>query len=95
MSRLGVSRSLWELYKSAESTEQYRTDPDAFLARFELEPDEAADVRAMDVRALFERGIHPFLVYMSAFRLEGAFSLEFVFRYVGQLDGLDLRDIEL
>jgi protocatechuate 4,5-dioxygenase alpha chain len=93
MTQLGMNSALWGVYTSAENAERIRTEPEAYLASFELSAEEATALAAQDYATLLQLGAHPFLMFKMAFRLAGGFSMEFIQGYVGQLEGLDLRDI--
>lgn len=93
MSTYGVNRALWGVYKTRENAQLLVEAPDEYLKEFPLTDTERKALAARDYRTLFEGGAHPFLVYMCAFRLAGAFSYQFVTDYIEKLDGLELVDI--
>lgn len=93
MSKLGMNKALWAMYTSAERTEQALSDPAAFLADFDLTPHESSAVAALDFAALLTAGAHPFLMFKAALRTRGPMNLPKLREYVGQLHGLELRDI--
>jgi hypothetical protein len=90
MTQLGMNSALWGVYTSAENAERIRKEPETYLATFDLTAEEAT---AQDYATLLQLGAHPFLMFKMAFRLAGGFSMEFIQGYVGQLEGLELRDI--
>ena len=79
MSRYGLDKALWLAIRG----EQGET---------ELTDEERRAFEACDVRALYELGAIPFLVYQYALGRAGGFSLEFVGDYVRQLAGLEPVD---
>lgn len=93
MSVLGVDSALWGVYTTQENANRLRTDPDAYLAQFDLTEEESHAIAAQDFAFLLDAGAHPFLMYKMALRLEGRFSIEFLERYLGPLRGHELRDI--
>lgn len=93
MSVYGLDSALWGVYTSQESAELLRTAPHTYLEPFDLTEEEARAIAEQDFAALLDLGAHPFLMYKMALRLEGAFSLSFLERYLGQLQGHSLRDI--
>ncbi|NAZ81521.1 hypothetical protein GTR02_06785 [Kineococcus sp. R8] len=93
MSKYTLNRVLWEGAAKPELARGIVEDPDTALATRDLSDAERAALGAADVRALFEMGVHPFLLYNFALRLAGRFSMEFVHEYLAQLEGLELRDL--
>ncbi|HWI30069.1 MAG TPA: hypothetical protein VNT50_01125 [Microbacterium sp.] len=93
MTQLGINTALWNVYTSEANARLIREDPDTYLAEFELSEAERVALAQQDYRTLLELGAHPFLMFKMAFRLAGGFSMEFIENYVGQLQGLSLRDI--
>ncbi len=93
MSIHGLNTALWGVYTSRANAEDLRDQPHEYVARFELTAEEAAAIAGQDYAALLELGAHPFLMYKTALRLEGQFSIEFLKRYLGPLQGHQLRDI--
>ena len=79
MSRYGLDKALWLAIRGrAEDVE--------------LTDEERAAFDAVDVRALYQAGAIPFLIYQYALGKAGGFSFEFVGDYVRQLDGLEPVD---
>jgi hypothetical protein len=93
MTQLGMNSALWGVYTSAENAERIRDEPGVYLATFDLTAEETAALESQDYATLLQLGAHPFLMFKMAFRLAGGFSMEFIQGYVGQLEGLELRDI--
>ncbi len=94
MSRYTTSRVLWEVAADADLAKRFQVDPEDILADRELSDDERAALSTVDVRRLFQLGVHPFLLYNFAMRLNGGFSLEFMASYVGKLEGLQVGNLE-
>jgi hypothetical protein len=61
MSWYGLNKFVWDLQYS-EPRAQYEADSDGFLARYDLTPEEAAAVRARDIRAMWVLGVNPYLL---------------------------------
>ena len=79
MSRYGLDKALWLAIRGrAEDVE--------------LTDEERTAFDAVDVRALYQAGAIPFLIYQYALGKAGGFSFEFVGDYVKQLDGLEPVD---
>lgn len=94
MSHYATSRVLWEVARDGSLAELLRTDPAAVLDSRDLESKERKALAAGDIRALFELGAHPFLLYHFALRLAGGWSLPFMQDYLGKLQGLSVGDLE-
>lgn len=62
MSVYAINKVCWLIERSAEFRQRLREDPQAALAPFPLDPEEARGLREGDVVALFQRGAHPFLL---------------------------------
>lgn len=94
MSRYATSRAMWEITRDRELAEQFRSDPAAVLAERDLDDEERKALTAADIRALFELGTHPFVLYHFALRVEGGWSMPFLQSYIGQLQGLTVGNLE-
>ena len=94
MSHYATSRVMWEITRDRELAERFRADPAAVLDGWDLDDAERKALAAQDVRALFERGIHPFVVYHFALRLAGGISMAFMQDYLAQLKGLTVGNLE-
>ncbi len=93
MSRYGIDKALWDVYRDAGLAKAFTDDPGGFLADRELTEDERTAFAGRDVRSLFSAGAHPFLLYNFSLRLEGRFSIPFAVGYVQRLQGLRPGDI--
>ena len=94
MSHYATSRVMWEITRDRELAERFRADPAAVLDGWDLDDAERKALAAQDVRALFELGIHPFVVYHFALRLAGGISMAFMQDYLAQLKGLTVGNLE-
>jgi hypothetical protein len=94
MTRYAVDKVLWKVAKDPEFGAAYFTDPAGSIEGFELETPEYDALQAQNIRALFEVGAHPFLLYSYAIAKNKGWSLQFMQDYVAELDGLTLGDIE-
>jgi len=63
MSTHAIEKALWLVCYDERGAEQFAADPDAFLERYHLEPDERQLVKDGDVRALLDRRVNDMLVY--------------------------------
>lgn len=94
MSHYATSRVMWEIYRDRDLAAKFVADPAAVLDGRDLDDEERAALAAHDIRALFERGIHPFVVYHFALRLAGGVSMAFMQDYLGRLQGLTVGNLE-
>ena len=94
MSLYTTSRAMWEITREKELATRFQADPEAVLDGLDLTDVEHKALATNDIRALFELGIHPFVLYHFALRLAGGFSLSFIQQYLGELQGLTVGDLE-
>jgi protocatechuate 4,5-dioxygenase alpha chain len=94
MSKYAVDKVLWEIGQRNEAVVAFDADAEAFLAGRELEDDERRALAARDLRAIFQLGCHPFLLYFFAIRIAGGWTFGLMIDYVKALEGLELLDIE-
>ncbi|WP_306316610.1 MULTISPECIES: hypothetical protein [unclassified Streptomyces] len=94
MSRFATSHVMWEITRDRGLAERFTADPDAVLAGRDLTEAERTALAAADLRALFQAGVHPFVLYHFALRLAGGFSMPFMERYLGQLRGLTVGSLD-
>jgi hypothetical protein len=59
-SRVNVVAS--DMIRDRDLSKKLDTDPDYFIQKYSLTPDELAAMRNRDLPKLFEMGLHPFLV---------------------------------
>jgi hypothetical protein len=62
MSLYAAEKFIFLLKKDAALQEQFRADPAAALAAFELSPKEADALKGGDLPALYAMGLHPLLL---------------------------------
>lgn len=62
MSLYQLQKLMYEVNRSPERRETYRHDRAAFLARFDLTDEEKDAVTRLDIRTLYQRGVHPLLL---------------------------------
>lgn len=94
MSRYATNRVMWDVTRDRDLAERFSADPTSVLEGRELTDGEHAALATADLRALFELGTHPFVLYHFALRLAGGFSMPFMQEYLSQLQGLTLGDLE-
>ena len=94
MSRYATHRVLWEVAADGDLAQRLKDDPTLALADRDLTDQESAALAEGDVRGLFELGVHPFLLYTFALRLNGGFTIPFFEAYLEALKGLELGDLE-
>ena len=94
MSRYETSRVMWEVTRDRELADRFRMDPALVLDGRDLTEAEGTALARRDIRGLFQLGVHPFLLYHFALRLEGGNSMPFMKEYVGKLEGLTVGDLE-
>jgi protocatechuate 4,5-dioxygenase alpha chain len=85
---------MWEITRDRELADRFQADPATVLDGRDLDDDERAALADHDLRALFERGIHPFILYHFALRLAGGWSVPFMQDYLTRLKGLTVGDLE-
>jgi hypothetical protein len=61
MSRYSLNKFVWDI-QYPEPRARYEADPEGFLARYDLTPEEAAAVRTRDIRAMWLCGVNPYLL---------------------------------
>ena len=94
MSHYATSRAMWEMTRDRDLAEEFRADPAAVLDGRDLDVAERKALAAADLRALFELGIHPFVLYHFALRLAGGWSPQFMRDYLARLEGLTVGNLE-
>jgi len=71
----GLEKAVFDIASGPEQAESYRKNPDSFLARYRLTPEEAHLVKVLDVRRMVELDLNPMLVMRLFTTLEGRASL--------------------
>ncbi len=62
MSLYQLQKLMYEVNRSPERRDAYRHDRAVFLARFDLTDKEREAVTRLDVRTLYQLGVHPLLL---------------------------------
>lgn len=65
MSVHAIEKALWQIYLNPADAERYKADPQAFANEFKLDDGERADLAALDVMGMQNRGTNPLLVMMA------------------------------
>ena len=85
---------MWEITRDRALADRFRADPATVLDGRDLDDEERKALAAHDLRGLFERGIHPFVLYHFALRLAGGWSPAFMQDYLARLKGLTVGNLE-
>ena len=62
MSLYQLQKLMYEVNRNADRRESYRADSGAFLGRYDLTPEEKNAITKLDVRKLYQLGVHPLLL---------------------------------
>ena len=62
MSLYQLQKLIFEVNRNPERREEYRKDGAAFAARYDLTAEEKDAVTTLDIRALYQRGVHSLLL---------------------------------
>ncbi|MGE5302531.1 MAG: hypothetical protein ACM3TN_04335 [Alphaproteobacteria bacterium] len=62
MSLYHVQKLMYDVNRNPERREEYRKDKAAFAARYDLTAEEKDAVARLDVRRLYQLGVHPLLL---------------------------------
>ena len=62
MSLYQIQKLMYEVNRNPERREAYRKDKAAFAARYDLTADERDAVTQLDIRRLYQFGVHPLLL---------------------------------
>ena len=62
MSLYQLQKLMYEVNRSPERREEYRKDKFAFAARYDLTGEEKDAVTQLDIRRLYQLGVHPLLL---------------------------------
>lgn len=57
-----MDKVLYQLHHKPDHLEAYNSDPDAYLARFDLPEDLARCIKQNDVAAMYLSGVNPYLL---------------------------------
>jgi len=63
-----IEKVLWQVHTNPAEAERFRADPAAYIADFNLDPDERAWLTAFDAGAMAEAGVSS-MVLMMAFQV--------------------------
>jgi protocatechuate 4,5-dioxygenase alpha chain len=89
-----MSRVMWEITRDRDLADRFKADSATVLDGRDLDDDERKALAAADLRALFELGAHPFVLYHFALRLAGGWSVPFMQDYLACLKGLTVGNLE-
>jgi hypothetical protein len=62
MSLYQVQKLMYEVNRNPDRRDEYRKDKTAFAARYDLTPEERDAVNRLDIRKLYQFGVHPLLL---------------------------------
>lgn len=62
MSLYQIQKLIYDVNRNPERREAYRADAAAFVARYELSAEEQAAINDLDIRKLYQFGVHPLLL---------------------------------
>jgi hypothetical protein len=62
MSLYQLQKLIFEVNRNPERREEYRKDAGAFAERYDLTKEEKEAVTNLDIRALYQRGVHSLLL---------------------------------
>lgn len=65
-----LHKLLFDIRRDAAVTSQYLEDPDAVLDQYGIQDEWRQYMRSLDFKALYERGINPYLLYFCAIQLQ-------------------------
>ena len=85
MSLNSVERVFWEFGNDPGRIERFRADPNAYLANYDLEPEERRAIEEVDVKSLAESGVSTLLTLMIWPLLKGPEGMPF--SYLEHMNG--------
>lgn len=62
MSLYQLQKLIFEVNRNPRRREEYRKEPSAFASGYELTPQEKDAIANLDIRALYQLGVHPLLL---------------------------------
>jgi hypothetical protein len=62
MSLYQLQKLIYEVNRNPERREAYRADGVAFASRYDLTPQEQEAIKKLDIRKLYQLGVHPLLL---------------------------------
>lgn len=84
MSLYQLQKLIFDVNRNPERRERYRADRGTFVSGYDLSPEEREAVERLDIRTLYQAGVHPLL--LRPFTLLHQVSNE---DYAGALKGLE------
>ena len=87
MSVNALEKALWQIYLRPADAQRYSVDRQAYAREFNLDEGERADLAALDVMAMQDRGANVLLVMMVFQTVEGVERLHDYFAIVNQGSG--------
>jgi len=88
-----IERVLWELGDKESRVEQFKTDPDSYLANRDLSEAERQMLKEMDVKSLVDHGVSSMLTMMAWPLIHGADDVPF--DYLTKMNGGTLPSMGL
>lgn len=85
MSVNAMEKALWQIYLNPADAQRYSADRRAYAQEFNLDEGELADLAALDIMAMQDRGANPLLVMMVFQTVEGVERLHDYFAIVNQV----------
>lgn len=64
-----VQKLLWDVRRDPSVAERFRREPDAVLDGYGIAGEHRAAMRALDLKALYDAGANPYLLYFCALQL--------------------------
>lgn len=65
MSRYQIDKLLRDLRRDPELTTQFRSNAESVLDRYKLDVEERELLKRWEIRALYDRGVHPLLLLLA------------------------------
>jgi hypothetical protein len=65
-----LHKLLWDIRRDATTKDRYLADPDEVLDDYGVDGELRGFMRALDFKAMYERGTNPYLLYFCAIQLE-------------------------
>lgn len=64
-----VHKLLWDVRRQPSLAQRFRAEPDAVLDEYGVTGKERQEMRTLDLRALYDAGANPYLLYFCALQL--------------------------
>lgn len=65
-----LHKLLWDIRRDGDLKARYLEDADAVLDEYGIEGEWRQDMKTLDFKALYEKGINPYLLYFCAIQLQ-------------------------